>query len=170
MVTGGKLQLKGETYCPALHIACRASSLCRASQSQYLLHCILMSLHIGGNPWDVKKKKAKKTKAIKVEQAEEGDVRENGDVRTKGCTLSPCHSRMPLTRDGAPQESRYMSFYLSLKPACCHADGKIIKAASVSVQSNRTYEQEFALEMQKAQVCPPFVALVSYAAQQSEVL
>ena len=32
------------------------------------------------------------------------------------------------------------------------ADGKIIKAASVSVQSNRTYEQEFALEMQKAQV------------------
>lgn len=40
----------------------------------------------------------------------------------------------------------------SLKPACCGADGKIIKAASVSVQSNRTYEQEFALEMQKAQV------------------
>ncbi|CAL5227745.1 g10761 [Coccomyxa viridis] len=67
----------------------------------------------GGNPWDVKKKKAKKKKAIKVDEAEEVDVLENGDVRTK--------------------------------------DGKIIKAASVSVQSNRTYEQEFALEMQKAQ-------------------
>ena len=39
-----------------------------------------------------------------------------------------------------------------LLKAGCTADGKIIKAASVSVQSNRTYEQEFALEMQKAQV------------------
>jgi len=67
----------------------------------------------GGNPWDIQKRKAKKKKAVKVDEAEEGDILENGDVRTK--------------------------------------DGKIIKAASVSVQSNRTYEQEFALEMQKAQ-------------------
>lgn len=35
---------------------------------------------------------------------------------------------------------------------CMVADGKIIKAGSVSVQSNQTYEQEFALEMQKAKV------------------
>ena len=33
------------------------------------------------------------------------------------------------------------------------ADGKIIKAGAVSVQSNLNYEQEFALEMQKAKVC-----------------
>ena len=45
----------------------------------------------GGNPWDVKKKKAKKKKAIKVDEAEEGDILENGDVRTKGAPLIPCH-------------------------------------------------------------------------------
>ncbi len=32
------------------------------------------------------------------------------------------------------------------------ADGKIIKAGAVSVQSNLTYEKEFALEMEKAKV------------------
>jgi hypothetical protein len=31
-------------------------------------------------------------------------------------------------------------------------DGKIIKAASVSVQTNQTYEEQFALEMEKAKV------------------
>ncbi|CAK0751098.1 hypothetical protein CVIRNUC_002042 [Coccomyxa viridis] len=68
----------------------------------------------GGNPWDVKKKKKVKQKqALQIDEEEEGDILENGDIRAK--------------------------------------DGKIIKAASVSVQSNRTYEQEFALEMQKAQ-------------------
>lgn len=34
------------------------------------------------------------------------------------------------------------------------ADGKIIKAGAVSVQSNLTYEKEFALEMEKAKVRP----------------
>ena len=48
----------------------------------------------GGNPWDVKKKKAKKKKALKVDEAEEGDILENGDVRTKGAPLIPCHAKM----------------------------------------------------------------------------
>ena len=34
------------------------------------------------------------------------------------------------------------------------ADGKVIKAGAVSVQSNLTYEKEFALEMEKAKVRP----------------
>lgn len=60
------------------------------------------------------------------------------------------------------------------KPACYDADGKIIKAASVSVQSNRTYEQEFALEMQKAQVWPLYHQWLTlplvYCIAQNEVL
>lgn len=51
------------------------------------------------------------------------------------------------------------------KPAYCfdhdadhmpaRTDGKIIKAGSVSVQTNQTYEENFALEMEKAKVSSP---------------
>ena len=57
-----------------------------------------MPLRAGGNPWDVKKKKAKKKQVVKVDEGEEAaDVLENGDVRTKGghfnsLHFSPCAS------------------------------------------------------------------------------
>ena len=104
-----------------------------------------MALHCeGGNPWDVKKKKkVKQKKALKVGEEEEGDILENGDIRTKGTLWAVGHEN----NIAAPDTSCDM-----LLRSAERADGKVIKAASVSVQSNRTYEQEFALEMQKAQV------------------
>ena len=98
----------------------------------------------GGNPWDVKKKKkVKQKKALKIDEEEEGDILENGDIRTKGTQWAI----------GREDDTAALDSSCDMQPSFAHrADGKIIKAASVSVQSNRTYEQEFALEMQKAQV------------------
>ncbi len=43
----------------------------------------------GGNPWDVKKKKAKKKRILSVDEGgEAADVLENGDIRTKGAHLN----------------------------------------------------------------------------------
>ena len=54
---------------------------------------------------------------------------------------------------------------LSAAPAVCSTlqcgvDGKVIKAASVSVQTNQTYEQQFALEMEKAKARPSCSACI----------
>ena len=90
MVTGGKLQLKGGTWTKSaqpctsmLHIQLRQR--CRQHHGPvFLVSFLPVLLLTGGNPWDVKKKKAKKKKPLKVDEAEEGDILENGDIRTKG--------------------------------------------------------------------------------------
>ena len=90
MVSGGRLQLKGETHCPYL---CNAIKLAWSVQNaeQRIYHAVSPEYCLygclGGNPWDIKKKKAKKKKALKADEVEEGDILENGDVRTKGATI-----------------------------------------------------------------------------------
>lgn len=59
-----------------------------------------------------------------------------------GVTLFDCLPCMPCLPDLIPR----------VLVLC--ADGKPIAATSVSVQSGKTYEQEFALEMEKAKVMP----------------
>ena len=61
----------------------------------------------------------------------------------------------------AAEQLRHRSASLpaAITQACLCADGKVIDPKSVSVQSGKTYEEEFALQMAKAKVQPRCVRL-----------
>ena len=86
-------QLPSPACVHTAHPACAIVSLERKLQPAPLLLRVLLLPSTGGNPWDVKKRKAKKKKEGKVDDAEEGDILENGDVRTKGDSVMPSHPR-----------------------------------------------------------------------------
>ena len=102
MVTGGKLQLKGNTLEQRCPTVCSSRSGLYGSQNLEQLWYDSsensVPLRAGGNPWDVKKKKAKKKQVVRVDEGEEAaDVLENGDVRTKGGHSTPCTSHRALS-------------------------------------------------------------------------
>ena len=100
----------------------------------------------GGTPWIAKKKKKSKAKALDITaELEAGPTEEAGNITQAGPTTTSKTFLASKTNMFAYAPSLTNSSFSS-------AAGKKLDPTAVSVQSGKTYEQEFAPEIERAQV------------------
>lgn len=98
----------------------------------------------GGTPWIAKKKKKSKAKVVEVEaQAESAEGEEDTAQAGPTTTSIACATN---------SSTLLLHVTAVVQRSLCTAAGKKLNPTAVSVQSGKTYEQEFAPEIERAQV------------------
>lgn len=143
---GGPLKLKGFAGDPLLFVGTTGFAVIRK------LHCAAyhcssseedFDVCAGDTPWLIDKKKKKKKKHRER-------VSDDEDQVVDGQILGNGESFCVLRRSSALR-----SWASVLHCRALHTDGKPIDPSSISVQSSKTYEQEFAYELEKLKVSKP---------------